>query len=105
MLSGFLIAADKSFLSELGITEEEFHAMTWFSSWAVDSDHSSPDSYVDVEDTSSEVRFGIIKHNYPLVLCAFFIVVKDVLFQHLVSSMHLSWLSEVCSQFFQSTFN
>nr|CAB3497582.1 unnamed protein product [Digitaria exilis] len=47
---------NKSFLSELGITEEEFHAMTWFSSWAVDGDHSSPDSYVDVEDTSSEVR-------------------------------------------------
>ncbi|RLN20051.1 hypothetical protein C2845_PM02G42510 [Panicum miliaceum] len=47
---------NKSFLSGLSITEEEFHAMTWFSSWAVDGDHSSPDSYVEVEDTSSEIR-------------------------------------------------
>ncbi|CAM0877705.1 unnamed protein product [Alopecurus aequalis] len=41
--------ANKAFLSGLGIAEEEFHAMTWFSSWAVDGDHSS-------EDWSSEVR-------------------------------------------------
>ncbi|RCV40081.1 hypothetical protein SETIT_9G022900v2 [Setaria italica] len=47
---------NKSFLSGLGITEEEFHAITWFSSWAVDGDHSSPGSYAEVEDTSSEVR-------------------------------------------------
>ncbi|XP_066349860.1 uncharacterized protein [Miscanthus floridulus] len=47
---------NKSFLLGLGITEEEFHAMTWFSSWAVDGDHSYPDSPVEVEDTSSEVR-------------------------------------------------
>ncbi|KAM0837066.1 hypothetical protein ACQ4PT_061900 [Festuca glaucescens] len=37
------LAADKAFLSGLGIVEEEFHAMTWLSSWAVDGDHSSPD--------------------------------------------------------------
>ncbi|CAN6308637.1 unnamed protein product [Urochloa humidicola] len=48
--------ANKSFLSGLGITEEEFHAMTWFSSWAVDGDHSSPDSYLEIEDMPSEVR-------------------------------------------------
>ncbi|XP_062214076.1 tRNA:m(4)X modification enzyme TRM13 [Phragmites australis] len=47
---------NKSFLSGLGITEEAFHAMTWLSSWAVDGDHSSQDSSVEVEDTSSEVR-------------------------------------------------
>ncbi|WVZ61146.1 hypothetical protein U9M48_011062 [Paspalum notatum var. saurae] len=47
---------NKSFLSGLGITEEEFHAMTWFSSWAVDGDHSSSDSSAGVEETSSEIR-------------------------------------------------
>jgi hypothetical protein len=47
--------------------------MTWFSSWAVDGDHSSPDSYVEVEDTSSEIRLGIIKHNYPLgLVCIYY---------------------------------
>ncbi|KAI9180408.1 hypothetical protein LWI28_004546 [Acer negundo] len=25
----------------LGITKEEFHAITWFTSWVVDADHSS----------------------------------------------------------------
>ncbi|TVU44301.1 hypothetical protein EJB05_03737, partial [Eragrostis curvula] len=47
---------NKSFLSRLGITEDEFHAMTWLSSWAVDGDHSSQDSSVEVEDTSCEIR-------------------------------------------------
>ncbi|KAM3317985.1 hypothetical protein ACQJBY_035620 [Aegilops geniculata] len=46
--------ANKAFLSGLGIAEEEFHAMTWFSSWAVDGDHSSQDS-LESEDSSSEV--------------------------------------------------
>ncbi|XP_037444302.1 tRNA:m(4)X modification enzyme TRM13-like isoform X1 [Triticum dicoccoides] len=46
--------ANKAFLSGLGIAEEEFHAMTWFSSWAVDGDHSSQDS-LGSEDSSSEV--------------------------------------------------
>uniref|UniRef100_A0A0E0D956 tRNA:m(4)X modification enzyme TRM13 n=1 Tax=Oryza meridionalis TaxID=40149 RepID=A0A0E0D956_9ORYZ len=48
--------ANKTFLSGLGITEEDFHAMTWFSSWAVDGDHSSPDSSLEVEDSSLEDR-------------------------------------------------
>uniref|UniRef100_A0A2N9HKX1 tRNA:m(4)X modification enzyme TRM13 n=1 Tax=Fagus sylvatica TaxID=28930 RepID=A0A2N9HKX1_FAGSY len=32
---------NKNYLSHLGITKEEFHAITWFTSWAVDADHSS----------------------------------------------------------------
>lgn len=36
----FYRIADTKFLSNMGITKEEFHAMTWFSSWAVDGDHS-----------------------------------------------------------------
>jgi Methyltransferase TRM13 len=35
---------DKKFLSDIGINKDEFHAMTWFSSWAVDGDHSSESS-------------------------------------------------------------
>ncbi|XP_077219311.1 methyltransferase isoform X2 [Tasmannia lanceolata] len=32
---------NKRFLSSLAITKEEFHAITWFTSWAVDADHGS----------------------------------------------------------------
>ncbi|KAL9385146.1 hypothetical protein Peur_022156 [Populus x canadensis] len=32
-------ATDRKFMSESGITREQFHAMTWFTSWAVDADH------------------------------------------------------------------
>ncbi|KAK9723693.1 hypothetical protein RND81_05G018400 [Saponaria officinalis] len=32
---------NRRYLMELGITKEEFHAMTWFTSWAVDADHGS----------------------------------------------------------------
>lgn len=31
----------KKYLSHLGITKDEFHAITWFTSWAVDADHGS----------------------------------------------------------------
>ncbi|TQE01346.1 hypothetical protein C1H46_013026 [Malus baccata] len=32
---------DKKYLLELGITKEVFHAITWFTSWAVDADHGA----------------------------------------------------------------
>ncbi|PKH55890.1 hypothetical protein CRG98_050315 [Punica granatum] len=32
---------NKKYLRKLGIAREEFHAITWFTSWAVDADHSS----------------------------------------------------------------
>lgn len=32
---------NKSYMSNLGICKEEFHAITWFTSWAVDADHGS----------------------------------------------------------------
>ncbi|XP_015871568.3 uncharacterized protein LOC107408669 [Ziziphus jujuba] len=32
---------NKKYLLDLGITKEEFHAVTWFTSWAVDADHGS----------------------------------------------------------------
>lgn len=34
---------NKNYFLNLGITKEEFHAITWFTSWAVDADHSSSD--------------------------------------------------------------
>lgn len=35
-----IFPADKRYLLELGITKEEFLAITWFTSWAVDANHS-----------------------------------------------------------------
>ncbi|PON43207.1 Methyltransferase TRM [Parasponia andersonii] len=32
---------NKTYFASLGITKEEFHAITWFTSWAVDADHGS----------------------------------------------------------------
>lgn len=32
---------DKKYFASLGISKEEFHAITWFTSWAVDADHGS----------------------------------------------------------------
>ncbi|XVE77501.1 hypothetical protein DITRI_Ditri13aG0067800 [Diplodiscus trichospermus] len=32
---------NKKYLTALGISKEEFHAITWFTSWAVDADHGS----------------------------------------------------------------
>ncbi|KAL2935011.1 tRNA:m(4)X modification enzyme TRM13 [Bienertia sinuspersici] len=32
---------NKEYLKNLGITREDFHAITWFTSWAVDADHGS----------------------------------------------------------------
>ncbi|XP_071718668.1 tRNA:m(4)X modification enzyme TRM13 [Rutidosis leptorrhynchoides] len=32
---------NKGFFKSLGITKDEFHAITWFTSWAVDADHGS----------------------------------------------------------------
>ncbi|OAY62550.1 tRNA:m(4)X modification enzyme TRM, partial [Ananas comosus] len=45
------------FLSNMGITKEEFHAMTWFSSWAVDGDHSC--ELPDVEEAEKHLAVSI----------------------------------------------
>ncbi|RZC89190.1 hypothetical protein C5167_030888 [Papaver somniferum] len=34
-------ATDKSYLSDLGIKKDDFHAITWLTSWAIDADHGS----------------------------------------------------------------
>lgn len=46
----FGLLADKKYLSSLGIAKEEFHAISWFTSWAVDADHGSDD--FDVTDST-----------------------------------------------------
>ena len=43
--------ADRGFFLSLGMTKDEFHAITWFSSWAVDADHSS-----DVAECESDTK-------------------------------------------------
>lgn len=40
---------NRDFFLNLGITKDEFHAITWFTSWAVDADHGS-----DLADTNME---------------------------------------------------
>ena len=35
------VPTDKKYLTGLGIGKEEFHGITWFTSWAVDADHGS----------------------------------------------------------------
>ncbi|XP_047152562.1 tRNA:m(4)X modification enzyme TRM13 homolog isoform X2 [Vigna umbellata] len=39
---------NKRFFLDLGLTKEEFHAITWFTSWAVDANHDS-----DLPDTTN----------------------------------------------------
>ncbi|KAF3778012.1 tRNAm(4)X modification enzyme [Nymphaea thermarum] len=39
--ASYNFAADKMFLINIGVTKEDFHAITWFTSWAVDADHGS----------------------------------------------------------------
>ncbi|XP_027361419.1 tRNA:m(4)X modification enzyme TRM13 isoform X2 [Abrus precatorius] len=41
-------ATDKRFFLDLGLTKEEFNAITWFTSWAVDATHDS-----DLPDTTN----------------------------------------------------
>ncbi|WOL05143.1 hypothetical protein Cni_G13868 [Canna indica] len=41
-----------NFLLSLGITKEKFYAMTWFSSWAIDADHTSELSDMPYQSTS-----------------------------------------------------
>ncbi|RWR94504.1 tRNA:m4X modification enzyme TRM13 [Cinnamomum micranthum f. kanehirae] len=53
---------NKRFFSDLGISKEDFHAITWFTSWAVDADHGSI--------LSDVVNHGLHKHNMdPSLSC------------------------------------
>ncbi|KAK6937221.1 Methyltransferase TRM13 [Dillenia turbinata] len=55
---------NKRYLMNLGITKEDFNAITWFTSWAVDADHGSEVS--EAMDCNSHVEFvakGELKGN------------------------------------------
>ncbi|KAL9360253.1 hypothetical protein Peur_048376 [Populus x canadensis] len=45
---------NRKFMSDLGITKGQFHAMTWLTSWAVDADHSS--DLPDITDCSLQLQ-------------------------------------------------
>lgn len=38
----------KKYISDMGFTKEDFHAISWFTSWAVDADHGSDFPVVDL---------------------------------------------------------
>lgn len=40
--------AGKKYISDMGFTKEDFHAISWFTSWAVDADHGSDFPVVDL---------------------------------------------------------
>ncbi|CAI9104862.1 OLC1v1003645C1 [Oldenlandia corymbosa var. corymbosa] len=93
---------NKSFMSNLGVTKDDFHAMTWFTSWAVDSDHEYDLSEIDEsqhlnlmeEDTSgpdakqSEVE-GAIKKMSPADRAVLGLMCKDI-----IDVGRLMWLKE-----------
>ncbi|GAB2298515.1 hypothetical protein Dimus_032578 [Dionaea muscipula] len=41
---------NKTLMLNLGITKKDFHAITWFTSWAVDADHGSDVSYFNSDE-------------------------------------------------------
>lgn len=45
------MCADKRFFSDLGFSKDDFHAITWLTSWALSGskEHGFPDSEVVVE--------------------------------------------------------
>ncbi|KAK3034668.1 hypothetical protein RJ639_033623 [Escallonia herrerae] len=47
---------NKRYMSDLGIAKQDFHAITWFTSWAVDADHGS-----DLSDVDSKTLTQIIE--------------------------------------------
>lgn len=48
MVLPFSCLTDKEYIFSLGISKDEFHIMTGFTSWAVDDDHGS--NLPDVDD-------------------------------------------------------
>uniref|UniRef100_A0A7C9CH15 tRNA:m(4)X modification enzyme TRM13 n=1 Tax=Opuntia streptacantha TaxID=393608 RepID=A0A7C9CH15_OPUST len=81
----------KRYLLNLGITKDEFHALTWFTSWAVDADHGSElsdDSYsqssVPLSDTNEnggdvEGAEGIIRNMKAVDRAAVGFMCKDII--------------------------
>ncbi|KAF1863326.1 hypothetical protein Lal_00031326 [Lupinus albus] len=47
---------NKRYFSDLGMTKKEFHAITWFTSWAVDANHGSESDLPDTSDCRSHLQ-------------------------------------------------
>ncbi|XP_073155446.1 tRNA:m(4)X modification enzyme TRM13 isoform X3 [Henckelia pumila] len=52
-------ATDKRYFTDLGFTKEDFHAISWFTSWAVDADHGSEFSVAD-HSAQLEIMFAML---------------------------------------------
>ncbi|KAL0436029.1 UNVERIFIED_CONTAM: tRNA:m(4)X modification enzyme TRM13 [Sesamum radiatum] len=58
---------NKRYISELGFTKEDFNAISWFTSWAVDADHGAEFSVTDCSaqlEIMSEKKEGGRSQNY-----------------------------------------
>ncbi|OIV94111.1 hypothetical protein TanjilG_29211 [Lupinus angustifolius] len=47
---------NKRYFSDLGMTKKEFHAITWFTSWAVDANHGLESDLPDTTDCRSHLQ-------------------------------------------------
>ncbi|KAL8054592.1 hypothetical protein ABFX02_04G002600 [Erythranthe guttata] len=55
---------NKKYINDMGLGKEDFNAITWFTSWAVDADHGSELSAVD-----SSAQFEIVRSEKKEVVC------------------------------------
>ncbi|XP_074316010.1 uncharacterized protein LOC141652443 [Silene latifolia] len=82
---------NRSYLMKLGITKDDFHAITWFTSWAVDADHGStlsddgflqspapPDGNVE-SLLGAECVEDIVRNMKPLDRAALGFMCKDII--------------------------
>ncbi|KAK7273928.1 hypothetical protein RIF29_14996 [Crotalaria pallida] len=47
---------NKRYFLDLGMSKKEFHAITWFTSWAVDANHGSESDLPDIADCTSHLH-------------------------------------------------
>ncbi|KAK4482133.1 hypothetical protein RD792_009273 [Penstemon davidsonii] len=66
-------ATDKRYMFDLGFTKEDFHKISWFTSWAVDADHSS-----EVYATDCSTQLDIMSEKKELCLDSDLCGVEDI---------------------------
>ncbi|XP_057790403.1 tRNA:m(4)X modification enzyme TRM13-like [Salvia miltiorrhiza] len=84
----------KKYISDMGFTKEDFHAITWFTSWAVDADHGSDFPVIDFStqleimttekkelllDTESCKVEDIVKNMQPIDRAVLGYMCKDII--------------------------
>lgn len=58
-----MLSSDKRYMLDLGINKDDFNAMTWFTSWAIDADHGSDLCGTDWSfDLQIRYDFSIYRH-------------------------------------------